>query len=78
MTLNCWKFKGEKSKRWGSLRHRRRFFHRGIAHDCPLAHIDPMRADSDHLFELRVYQWQEQRIRIVAGPSKQSHFPFSN
>lgn len=84
MTVNCWKFKGEKSKRWGSLRRRRPYHH----HLSPsfTTGSSPMTARLAHrggptaiaLFELRVYQRQDQRIRIAAGPSKESHFPFCN
>jgi hypothetical protein len=60
MTFNCWKFKGGKSKAWKT----RRWsvcaiallsFTAGSLITARLAHIDHVRADSNRVFELRIY-----------------------
>jgi hypothetical protein len=55
MTLNCWKFKGEKSKRWGVCAIALFSFTAGSLITACLAHLDEVRADSNRVFELRVY-----------------------
>jgi hypothetical protein len=55
MTLNCWKFKGEKSKRWGVCAIALFSFTAGSLITACLAHMDEVRADSNRVFELRVY-----------------------
>jgi hypothetical protein len=55
MTLDFWKFKGEKSRRWKVCAMVLLSFIAGSLITACLAHIDEVRADSDRLFELRVY-----------------------
>ena len=55
MTLNGWKFKGEQSKRWGICATALLSFTAGSLLTACLAHIDEVRADSNRVFELRVY-----------------------
>ena len=55
MTLNCWKFKGWKSKRWTVCAIALFSFAAGSLITARLAHIDQVRADSNRVFELRVY-----------------------
>jgi NIPSNAP len=55
MRLNCWKFKGGKSKRWRICAIVLLSFTAGSLITASLGHIDQVRADSDRVFELRVY-----------------------
>jgi hypothetical protein len=55
MTLHGWKFKGEKSKRWGICAMALLSFTAGSLITARLAHIDEVRADSNRVFELRIY-----------------------
>ena len=55
MTLNCWKFKGWKSKGWTVCAIALVSFAAGSLITARLAHIDQVRADSNRVFELRVY-----------------------
>jgi len=55
MTLNCWKFKGGKSKRWRVCATALLFLTAGSLIAAGLDHIDQVRADSNCVFELRVY-----------------------
>jgi len=55
MTLNCWKFKGGESKRWRVCAIALLSFTAGSLITARLAHIDKVSADSNRVFELRVY-----------------------
>jgi len=55
MTLNCWKFKGWKSKGWTVCAIALVSFVAGSLMTARLAHIHQVRADSNRVFELRVY-----------------------
>ena len=55
MTLNCWKIKGRKSERWTVCAIALFSFAAGSLITSRLAHIDQARADSNRVFELRVY-----------------------
>jgi hypothetical protein len=55
MTLNCWKFKGWKSKGWTVCAIALVSFAAGSLITARLAHINQVRADSNRVFELRVY-----------------------
>jgi hypothetical protein len=51
------------------LRHCPTFFHRRIAHYSRLVHIDHVRADSNRVFELRIYQTVPGKL-----PARESRF----
>jgi hypothetical protein len=51
------------------LRHCPTFFHRRIAHHSRLAHIDHVRADSNRVFELRIYHTVPGKL-----PARESRF----
>jgi hypothetical protein len=55
MTLNCWKFKGGESRRWRVCAIALLSFTAGSLITARLAHIDQVRADSNRVFELRMY-----------------------
>jgi hypothetical protein len=55
MTLNCWKFNGGKSKRWRICAIALLSFAAGSLLTARLAHMTQVRADSNRVFELRVY-----------------------
>jgi hypothetical protein len=55
MTLHCWKLKGGKSRGWRVWGIALLSLAAGSLLTARLAHIDQVRADNDHLFELRVY-----------------------
>jgi hypothetical protein len=55
MTLNRWKFKAAKSERWRVCAMALLSFAAGSFITACLAHIQAVRADSNHVFELRVY-----------------------
>ena len=55
MTLNCWKFKGGKPKRWRVCAIVLLSFTAGSLITASVAHIDQVRADSNRVFELRIY-----------------------
>ncbi len=55
MTLNRWKFKGWKSRGWTACALALLSFAAGSLITTRLAHIDQVRADSNRVFELRVY-----------------------
>ena len=55
MTLNCWKIKGRKSERWKVCAMALLSFVAGSLITARLADIDQARADSNRVFELRVY-----------------------
>jgi hypothetical protein len=55
MTLNYWKIKGRKSKRWTVCAIALVSFTAGALITARLAHISQVRADSNRVFELRVY-----------------------
>jgi NIPSNAP protein len=69
MTFNCWKFKGGKSKGWSVCAIALLSFTAGSLITAHLAHIDHVRADSNRVFELRIY-------RTVPGklPALESRF----
>ena len=55
MTLNRSKFEGGKSKKWRACAMALLSFAAGSLITGRLAHIDPVKADSNRVFELRVY-----------------------
>lgn len=55
MTLNCWKFKGGESMGWTFCAIALLSFTAGSLITARLVHIDQVRADSNRVFELRVY-----------------------
>jgi hypothetical protein len=55
MTLNCWTFKGCKSNRWTVCAIALVSFAAGSLITARLAQVNLVRADSDRVFELRVY-----------------------
>ena len=55
MTLNCWKFKGWKSKGWTVCGIALVSFAAGSLVTARMSHVDQVRADSNRVFELRVY-----------------------
>jgi len=55
MTVNCWNFKGGKSERWRVCAMVLLSFTAGSLITARLAHIHQVKADSNHVFELRVY-----------------------
>jgi hypothetical protein len=55
MTLNYWKSKAGKSERWSICALALLSFTAGSFITACLAHIHAVRADSNHVFELRVY-----------------------
>ena len=73
MTLNCWKFKGGKSKGWRVCAIALLSFTAGSLITAGLAHIDQVRADSNHLFELRIYHTLPGKV-----PALESRFRDTN
>jgi len=55
MTLNSWQFKGWQSTRWTVLGIALLSFVAGSLVTARLAHVSQVRADSDRVFELRIY-----------------------
>jgi len=55
MRLNCWKFEGWNSKRWTVCGIVLLSFAAGSLITARLAHLNQVRADSNRIFELRVY-----------------------
>jgi len=55
MTLNSWHFKGWQSTRWTVLGIALLSFFAGSLVTSRLAHVKQVRADSDRVFELRIY-----------------------
>jgi len=55
MTLNGWQFKGWQSTRWTVLGIALLSFVAGALVTARLAHVKQVRADSDRVFELRIY-----------------------
>jgi hypothetical protein len=55
MTFNCWKFKNWKSKGWRMCVIILLSFTAGSLMTARLAHVDHVRADSNRVFELRIY-----------------------
>jgi hypothetical protein len=55
MTLNSWQFKGWQSTRWAVLGIALLSFVAGSLVTARLAHVKQVRADSDRVFELRIY-----------------------
>lgn len=56
MTFNCWKLKGWKSKGCSVCAIALLSFTAGSLITARLAHIDHVRADSNRVFELRIYR----------------------
>jgi len=69
MTLNCWKFKGWNSKRWTVCGIVLISFAAGSLVTARLAHLNQVRADSNRVFELRVYHTLPGRV-----PALESRF----
>src|SRR6201998_4964167 len=69
MTFSFWKFKGGKSKGWSACAIALLSFTAGSLITARLGHIDHVRADSNRVFELRIY-------RTVPGklPALESRF----
>lgn len=55
MTFNCWTFKGGKSKGWSFCAMALLSFTAGALITARLAHVEQVRADSNRVFELRIY-----------------------
>ena len=55
MTFNCWKFKGGKPRGWSVCAIALLSFTAGSLITARLAHIDHVSADSNRVFELRIY-----------------------
>jgi len=55
MILNCWKFRDRISKRWRVCAIGLLSFATGSLITARLAHIEQVRADSNRVFELRIY-----------------------
>jgi hypothetical protein len=55
MTLNCWKFKGVKSRGWSLCAIALLSLSAGSLMTARLAHMERVRADSHRVFELRIY-----------------------
>jgi hypothetical protein len=55
MAFNCWKFKNWKSKGWKVCAIALISFTAGSFMTAHLAHMDSVRADSNRVFELRIY-----------------------
>ncbi|HXZ40185.1 MAG TPA: NIPSNAP family protein [Terriglobales bacterium] len=73
MRLNCWKFKGGESKRWRVCAIALLSFTTGSLITARLAHIDQVRADSNRVFELRVYHTVPGKV-----PALESRFRDTN
>ncbi len=56
MTLNCWKIKGGESERWRVCAMALLSFVAGSLITAGLTHIEQARADSNRVFELRIYR----------------------
>jgi hypothetical protein len=70
MTFNCWKFKGGNSKAWKSkgcsvCAIALLSFTVGSLITARLAHIDHVRADSNRVFELRIYHTAPGKLPAV-------------
>ena len=55
MSFNCWEFKNWKPKAWSLYAIALLSFTTGALMTARLSHIEPVRADSNRVFELRVY-----------------------
>ena len=55
MTFSCWKFKNWKSKGWSPCAIALLSFTAGSLMTAHLTHMDHVRADSNRVFELRIY-----------------------
>jgi len=55
MPFNCWKFENWKSKGWSVCAIALLAFTAGSLTTARLAHVDDVRADSNRVFELRIY-----------------------
>jgi hypothetical protein len=73
MTLNCWKFKDGKCKRWRVCAVALLSFTAGSLITARLAHIDQVRADSNRVFELRIYHTLPGKV-----PALESRFRDTN
>jgi hypothetical protein len=69
MTFNCWKLKHWKSKGWSVCAIALLSFTAGSLITARLTHIDHVRADSNRIFELRVYHTAPGKL-----PSLESRF----
>ena len=65
MTLNCWKFEGRKSKRWSVCAIALLSFIAGSLVTVRLVHVDQVRADSNRVFELRIYHTAPGKLPAV-------------
>ena len=73
MTLHYWKFKVGKSKSWKVCAIALLSFTAGSLITAHLAHIDRVRADSNHVFELRIYHTLPGKV-----PALESRFRDTN
>ena len=69
MTVNCWKFKGGKSRGCSLCAIALLSFTAGSLMTARLAHMDHVRAASDRVFELRVYHAMPDKL-----PALESNF----
>ena len=65
MTFNCWKFKGGKSKGWSLCAMALLSFTAGALITARLAHVEQVRADSNRVFELRIYHTAPGKLPAV-------------
>jgi hypothetical protein len=65
MTFNFWKFKGGQSKGWNVCAIALLAFTAGSLITGRLAHIDHVRADSNRVFELRIYHTAPGKLPAV-------------
>src|ERR1022692_4344870 len=65
MTLSCWKFKGWKSKGWTVCAIALVSFAAGSLMTARLAHLSQVRADSNRVFELRVYHAMPGKLQAL-------------
>jgi len=73
MTLNCWKFKDGKCQRWMVCAVALLSCTGGSLITARLAHIDQVRADSNRVFELRIYHTVPGKV-----PALESRFRDTN
>jgi NIPSNAP len=65
MTFNCWKFKGGKSTGWSLCAMALLSFTAGALITARLAHVEQVRADSNRVFELRIYHTAPGKLPAV-------------
>jgi hypothetical protein len=65
MTFKWWKFKGGKSKVWGVFATALLSFTAGALITARLAHVEQVRADSNRVFELRIYHTAPGKLPAV-------------